>query len=221
MNGPKHLWSGDWERESEAGRPRHDDDTQHREPVPPEQPPPHRRSMLLPALVIGAVALITGAAFGLSALVHSNKHHSSSNTSTAAAVPFPQVPTIPLPQVPTVPQTPQQTAPPGGTTTQTRPTPTTNSSPIIYWQGMQIETVSPGNVVIDTVQLHSEADSVNLDPGEQLLTVNGHAIHTTTDIVQALRGAHRGQLIPVQVSYGSSSPSTVELPLGNPPRTHP
>lgn len=235
MSGPKHLWSGDWEQESEAARGRQDD-TGAQEPDTPQQPPPHRRSKAVPLIVIGAVALITGAAFGLSALVHSGKHHSSSDTSTAAQVPFPQVPAVPRPQVPTIPQVPQQTIPQQttpqpttpqptnpqtGTTHRATPTPTASSSPIIYWLGMQIETVSPGDVVIDTVRLHSEADQVNLDPGEQVIEINGHQIRSTSEIANAIKGLHRGDLVPVVVSYGSSNPSTVFLPLAAPPSTHP
>jgi hypothetical protein len=229
MSGPKHLWSGDWERESEDARGRQDD-TEAREPETPQQPPPHRRSKALPLIVIGAVALITGAAFGLSALVHSGNHHGSADTSTAAQAPFPLVPTVPRPQVPTIPTTPQQTTPspttpqptnPTGTTPQATPTPTASSSPIIYWLGMQIETIGPGNVVIDTVRLHTEADQVNLDPGEQIIEINGHQIRSTTDIPEAIKGLHRGAVVPVVVSYGSSNPSTVYLPLGAPPRSHP
>jgi predicted metalloprotease with PDZ domain len=180
-------------------------------------------------MVVLALALITGVAFGLNALVNGGGSHTA-DTGTVASAP---TATTPFPQgnsgggVQTVPQ--QQTAPQQTAPQQTTPQTNTNASPapaathgaVIYWDGMQIETITPGLVTIDTVKLNSQADRANLEPGEQLISVNGHQLSSATDIESAVRGLHKGQQVPVQVVYGSSSPQTAYLILGAPPSSHP
>jgi membrane-associated protease RseP (regulator of RpoE activity) len=168
--------------------------------------------------VLLAVALITGAAFGLSALVSGGSKPPSRQASVpTAGTPFgpqgttPQSPQLTSPQQPT-PQTGTQT----GTTTTT---PYTNNT-IVDWLGMQIQTNAPGDVVIDTVRLGSSADAAAINPGEQLVSVNGHTLVSATDIAGAIKGLHHGEQVPIEISDGAAT-QVYYLPLGAPPSRHP
>lgn len=214
MSGPKHLWAGDWEHESElAGRR-----PAARQPEPVEEErarhavSPSRRTLMGWPVLLAVLALAAGAAFGLGAVLSSGHPRAHSSASLS-----PHVLTVPVPQ-PSPPQgqpAPQQSAPPS------TPAPTTISGPAVYWDGMEIDTISPGLVVIDTVQLGSLADRSGLEPGEQLVAVNGHQLGTAADIAPDLRGLHTGQQTTVEVAYGSSTPQTVALALGAPPSKRP
>jgi membrane-associated protease RseP (regulator of RpoE activity) len=253
MSGPKHLWSGDWERESEAAkrpdetRPPQTADSERPHPESQtgsgsgaHQPPSHRRSLAVPVALVLALAVITGVAFGLNALLNGGGSRTTGTVASAPTATTPATPggmgggvqTLPQPTAPqpTAPQpTPQPTAPQQTGPQQTVPQTNTNPNPaaaaghggVIYWDGMQIETITPGLVVIDTVKLNSQADRANLEPGDQLVSVNGRQLSSATDIASALKGLHRGQQVPIQVVYGSSSPQSLYLILGAPPSQHP
>jgi membrane-associated protease RseP (regulator of RpoE activity) len=134
MTGPKHLWSGDWQNESEAASAdlgKHHATTPEEEPVAPApgepRPPRRSRRLALPIIAVVLVALV-GTAFGLSALKgSSNTHHATSPTATSQpTTPAPQTtPTIPQPTTPT----PQPTTPTPTVPQSTAPTPTVPSIP--------------------------------------------------------------------------------------------
>jgi membrane-associated protease RseP (regulator of RpoE activity) len=226
MTGPKHLWSGDWERES-APVATHE----AREPEPPKEPTApqtraHRRSLHSPLVIAVALAVIVGTALGLNALFDGGR---DKPRSPQASVPG-RTPTAPFPHAIAPPQTipqqtlPQQTAPSSPTpqsTTPTTPAPATAQGPVVYWSGMQIETISPGEVIIATVRLGSQADRAGLDPGEQLIAVNGHQLNTASDIAPAVRGLRAGRVVTLEIVYGASGPRPVSLALGAPPAAHP
>lgn len=148
MSGPKHLWSGDWERDSEAST--QELDAQRKaasEPGPATQPPtppgPNRKRAL--ALAAVAAVLVAGVAVALVTLLGPSGHHSTTPTvasappatqtaPTAPRAPAPTTPApIPIPPVtiPTVPHmipAPQPTHPapqPTTPTPQPSPAPTT------------------------------------------------------------------------------------------------
>ena len=93
MSGPKHLWSGDWEHESEEATTRRvrepQPQPQEPEPAPAEPPRPRARRTVRPGVVPVAIAVIViaGAAFALSKVLGS-----SDSGQSAASLLSPQPP---------------------------------------------------------------------------------------------------------------------------------
>ncbi len=247
MSAPKHLWSGDWQRESAAlsdelaeRRPRPQDGNasaaptspqatapptprvspptpwaapkQATEPRPAEPgsrtasarpssrpPPARRRPRWLPVLpVVIAAALVLGAgAYGLSGLLSS-----SGNTAQ-----------------------PTQNQPPGGSPSsppsQGSPaSPTNAGTGPVNWLGMQVETLPPGVVVVETVAPGSPADLAGLEPGDLILAINNRRVNATGDIRPAISGLAAGDLVPIEVSRGSTL-FTTQATLAAPPSGSP
>lgn len=273
MGGPKHLWSGDWQRESDAASAR-------LRPQTAEPPDPgsteagtssagrRRRVRTLRLGLLAGLVLIAGAAWGLTALLGSSDHKrraaaaaSTPGTRTApqGTVPHSVIPrhrlppggfrqggnpqTIPQPIPPTGPTPTNPQGTPSPTNPQATPTPTNPQAipsptpppggsgppqsstanavvgPIVSWLGMQIETITPDLVVIDTVSLGSPADRAGLEPGEQILSVAGRPLSSATGIIAAVKGLPPGRRVPLVISYGSSPSQQVDLTLGAAP-TH-
>jgi membrane-associated protease RseP (regulator of RpoE activity) len=218
MRSPKHLWSGDWERESEAlseemaGRPA-------RAPVavtpvtrapdrasPPDRPRPADRPKAadrartavpsrarsrrpLPRLSLPRVSPTLIIVLGSLVILAGAGYWISRLTDSGSA--------------------PAQTT--SATANQTGP---------IQWLGMQIEGLPPGTVVIATVAPGSQGEAAGLDPGDEVLSVNGRPINATSDIGAAISGLHPGDTVTIQVSRGSTQFSTTAT-LGAPPSSHP
>ena len=206
MSSPKHLWSGDWERESAAvseemgRRPRRapserppeppvTPETVKRGPAPPDEPRPARRPPALrrpaiprirpaAAIALAALVILVAAGYGLSRVVGGSS--SAQPTSMSA----------------------------------------NQGGGPIDWLGMQIEAVPPGTVVIATVGPGSAAELAGLEPGDVLMAVNGRPINGTSDIRAAISGLHPGDGVDIQVSRGSTQLSTRAM-LGAPPSNHP
>jgi membrane-associated protease RseP (regulator of RpoE activity) len=231
MTGPKHLWSGDWERESEAVKARPDpDESPPAATAPleaattPAEPPAHKRALSAPVVISVALILIVGTAVGLNALLSGGKKtpHRQTSAQTGRPGTAPQAPTATVPQL-TMPQAapPQQAPPPSTTPQPTTPATPTPSTDVVYWSGMQIETISPGEVMIATVRLGSPADRAGLNPGEQLIAVNGHQLNTASDIGPAVKGLRAGRVITLEIVNGAAGPEPVSLALGASPSSHP
>jgi S1-C subfamily serine protease len=177
MSGPKHLWSGDWENESdEASAQRVRAPRPAPEPVvpPPEPPAPRRprrsvRPWVLP-VAIGAL-VIAAAAFGLSTLFGSSQPAQRSTTSALRPLPAPRV--------------------------------TGNPRPIM-WLGMEIVTAAPGVPVVETVRPNSNGDLAGLEPGDALLLINNRPVGSTGNIVDAIKGLHSGDKVTVEVNNGGA-----------------
>ncbi len=235
MSGPKHLWSGDWQRESEAAsaarapRAPHVADREPAEPTPPAEPRRSRRQLRRPratgagVLVAVAVLAIAGAAFGLSSLLgssspapgHSQQPRPLASGTTPTAPAAPGVPALPTTPTPTSPQ-PQTSA---HTATGPQTTPVANT-PMVNWLGMQIATQPPGAAVVQTVRLGTAADRAGINPGEIIEALNGRPIHSAQDITAAVKGLARGAHVTLALAYGSGS-SEAELTLGAPPSVTP
>lgn len=207
MSGPRHLWAGDWQRESAAvsrelaghrGRDRHATDAATPAASTPAPATPAARRLRLRwtwrpgagltraglvrvavPIALGVALLLAGGAVGLDALVGS----SGSTTSTAAT-------------------TPTRTEAPGA-----RP---------IAWLGMRIETAPPSGVVVQSVGSGSAAAGIGLKPGDLIREVGHRRITETADIARAIRGLRRGARVDITVDDAGTS-STIRATLAAPP----
>ncbi len=193
MSGPKHLWSGDWENESE------DATTQRvRAPRPepePEAPPPEprrprraRRTVrpwVLPVAI--AAVVIAAAAFGLSKIFHSSQPSTQSTISARNPLPPPRI--------------------------------TGNTHPI-WWLGMELITSPQGVPVVETVRPNSNGDMAGLEPGDAILLVNNHPVGSTGSISDAIKGLHSGDRVTMAVNNGGAV-LTLVATLAAPPTPYP
>jgi len=249
MTGPKHLWSGDWERESaassgaEAGR-RQD----HQDPAvdenaartPAQEPTTiaaknRRRNRIaaastLTVLVLAAIA-IAAASGG------SDPTRATAPTAAAqapSANPAPTQPTNPNPTNPN-PTNPNPTNPsPAIPTNPNPPTPspttppstssTTTAPPVapqpINWLGMEIITVPGGSAVVDTVTPGGAGDKAGLTPADTIVQIDNHAVTGSASIARAVRGKRRGDMVTVTVVRGGTS-LDVRTSYSGPPTAYP
>src|SRR5690349_6176075 len=177
MSGPKHLWSGNWQEESEAASERRADVRRRPEDDEPTRPlpgpePERRKRPALPIVVV-AVLFLAAVAFGLAAVLGSGSKTGTTGTQALAPNPGSINPgstnpgRLPTPTVPS--PAPNPSSPPA---TPTPTTPPTQSRPI-SWLGMEIETLPPGAAVIETVALGSAGDKAGLNPGDVIIAING------------------------------------------------
>ena len=205
MRAPKHLWSGDWERESAAVAddlasleelPRLEAEPEREAPPaqrPASAPRPHtpRRSITWPALsvpspsrrvqraaALAAVVMLALAAagYGLAALVGSSGS----------------------------PDTPAANSP-GAT---------------MIWRGMEVESINPGRVVVATVAAGSQGERSGLEPGDVLLAIDSRALGSTGDISKAIFAMQSGDVVQIEVGRGSTVFIT-NATLGAPPAKYP
>jgi hypothetical protein len=202
MSGPKHLWSGDWENESEdasaqiARRPRPPEPEP--EPVaapaaPPRpapsaahEPRPPRREMrpwVLPALL--GVVVLAAAAYGLTRIGGSSSSATKGNP--AAQLNKPKL---------------------------------IGSTAPIRWLGMEIITASPGVPVVETVRAGSNGDKAGLEPGDMILLVNNRPVGTSGSIATAIKGMHSGDHVPLEITNGGAM-FQVFATLAAPPSPYP
>jgi membrane-associated protease RseP (regulator of RpoE activity) len=192
MSGPKHLWSGDWEKESgestvqqvRAPRPR---DPEPAPPTPPEPPRPRRtlRPWLLP-VAVGAIAVVA-AAFGLAKLLHSSSPGPKSTVGTLSPL--------------------------------ARSAGAGDAHPI-KWLGMELVTAAPGVPVVETVRPNSNGDRAGLEPGDAIIVVNNHPVGSTGSIAQAIKGLHSGDHVTLEVNNGGAVFQVVAT-LAAPPSPYP
>jgi S1-C subfamily serine protease len=90
----------------------------------------------------------------------------------------------------------------------------------VEWLGMQVEGIPPGTVVVATVAPGSAGELAGLEPGDVIVSVNGRAINSTSDIGAAIGGLHPGDGVDVEVSRGSTQFAT-RATLTAPPSSHP
>jgi hypothetical protein len=200
MSGPKHLWSGDWDKESEDAsaqttrrpRPRDPEPTPPPVAAPPPAPRaresrPARRGLrpwVLPAVL--GVVVIAAAAFGLTRLLGG-----SSSSATQGS---------PLAQL-NKPKLMGSTAP-------------------IRWLGMEIITASPGVPVVETVRAGSNGDRAGLEPGDMILLINNRPVGTSGSIATAIKGMHSGDHVPLEITNGGAMFQVVAT-LAAPPSPYP
>lgn len=192
MPSPKHLWSGDWERESAAAAAARDASERPAaparpapvDPAPPEPlPPPRPRVTPRPARptpspgswlgrrvllvsILGALVLV-GTVWALS---------SGGNTSTASQ---------------------------GG-----------GGQPYL---GMNLQSVPVDRVLVQSVVPGSPADQAGIGPGDLLLSVDGHAVSSPGDVYHILSGLQPGDAVTLRLQQGPVSiTAQVQLAAGGP-----
>lgn len=218
MNGPKHLWSGDWERESTRAAEERPNtplpalDAEDSEPevtqAPRRRPWASRRAAvaLAAGVAAAAVAVVLVATLGGG----SPKH----NALNAAAPPRVQT------QVPQQ-TTPQQTTPQSSPKPQTasQPTPVV-TGPTAYWLGMQIVT-SPEGAVISTVRLGSAADRAGFEPGDEIMRIDGHEVGQVSQLRTDTANLQIGAAVDIQVLRSSVVVVAKSVPMTERPTIHP
>lgn len=191
MSGPKHLWSGDWESESQdasAQRVREPRPEPAPEPTPTAAPRPARRALRpwVAPVAIGLVVIV-GAAFGLSKLLGGSSHPANQNPTSAR---------LPLP---------------ARITGNPRP---------VMWLGMELITAAPGVPVVETVRPNSNGDRAGLVPGDAILLINNRAVGSTGSISDAIKGLHSGDKVTLEVNNGGAV-FTLVATLAAPPSPYP
>ncbi len=230
MNGPKHLWSGDWERESAEAEGR-----RANQPLPvfgqPVAPPAtgdpqsrarsarataagagrgsaraRSRRQLVVALFVGLAAAVVGIvlAYALGGPPKRTSLQSSSGHSALA----PPTQTSPNSQPAQGSQQLQSSIPPQVT------------GPSADWLGMQIIT-SPAGVVISTVRLGSPADTAGFEPGDQITAINGHAVSAVDQLRTDTAGLRLGSAVRIDVLRSSAVVTGSVVAMTQRPAIHP
>ncbi|MHB8689745.1 MAG: PDZ domain-containing protein [Solirubrobacteraceae bacterium] len=213
MTQPKHLWSGDWERESDAAA--HEQTSvpapaEPREPQPPSEPP--RASTYLTrrlvALTVIAAVVLVAAVWAATSLTGSSNSSSSAaaaaatNTGTSTAGATATQPVFPTgtgtSQSPTSTNG-QGTAPPGATSTAP-PASASNADSL----GLVLQSVPVNRVIVQAVAPGSAAEQAGIGAGDQLLSVNGHPVHSPDDVATVLGKLPKGSKLTLQLLQGSA-----------------
>lgn len=188
MSSPRHLWSGDWERDSTAAAEelaRRRAQTEEPDGTPPEVPPvraPSPRARVRPAvsrigsfefraaLVVAALVLLTaGVAFGATMLLNASDGQGS-------------------------------TAP----------------GRVHSWLGVDVAG-SPYGIVVTNVVAGSPAQSAGLEPGDLISQINGQPVDTVDGVSAALGGLHPGDTIQIGFTRGIATFTTAATLAGGGP----
>jgi membrane-associated protease RseP (regulator of RpoE activity) len=215
MTGPKHLWSGNWQQESTAAQDDLADrgvpeDEEPSTPAPPSERTARRRLPRPAWLALGAIVLVAAGVVALAGVGGSSGPRAPTALAPAGV---PAIPTTPSPTTPS-PTTPNLTTPsPAATTTSASARP-------VRWLGMELVTGPGGGATVETVALGSEGDRAGLSTGDVILAINHRQVSDVEGIAPAIRGLHRGNLVPLQISHGSSLLETA-VTLAAPPSAYP
>jgi membrane-associated protease RseP (regulator of RpoE activity) len=216
MSGPKHLWSGDWQSESQrpaAARP----PAQDPEPQPAEPDRARRfsRRQLAIALSTGVAAAAVTVALVVTLGGGSQKpkqpaRHAAASTLGQSRGSGGQGLTNPAKPC-------QQTARGCSQTTAVIPT---VSGPFADWMGMQIVT-SPSGVVVNTVRLGSPADVAGFEPGDQILSIDTHEIGTVSELRTDTASVKVGAPVTIAVLRSSVQLTLTSVHMTQRPTIHP
>jgi len=218
MSGPKHLWSGDWQSESQqpATQPlpvRDPDPTAEAGPEATRTSRFSRRQFVI-ALCTGAAAaavtvgLVT--TLGSGSAKKPRAHHAAGTVKPQGS------------GGQGLSQT-QACQPNSATCTGTTATPTASpvfTGPTADWMGMQIVT-SPSGVVVDTVRPGSPGDQAGFEPGDQILAVDGHVIGTVSELRTDTEGIPVGGPVTIAVLRQSVTLTLSSVQMTQRPTIHP
>jgi membrane-associated protease RseP (regulator of RpoE activity) len=219
MSGPKHLWSGDWQSESErpaATRPPASDPQSEPQLAESARARRFSRRQLAIALCTGvaaaavAVVLVVAIGGGSQKPNRSAKHPGPASTLGQSKGSGGQGLTTPA-------QPCQQTASGCSQTTAVIPT---VSGPYADWMGMQIVT-SPSGVVVNTVRLGSPADLAGFEPGDQILSIDTHVIGTVSELRDDTQAVKVGGPVTIAVLRSSVQLTLTSVHMTQRPTIHP
>ncbi len=185
MAAPRHLWSGDWRRESAAAA---EELADRRRPADaPAEPEASEPSPGPSALERGIRALRDAntpgvrhlALIGIAALVIAGAAYGAVSALSTAGTPSP----------------PAAQGTPVFTTGQAWLGVDTTSFPVIT--GAMIVDVAPG----------SPADAAGLQPGDVITGIDEHPVQTPADLDSALAALHAGQSVRIQYQLGPGQSS--------------
>jgi membrane-associated protease RseP (regulator of RpoE activity) len=212
MTSPKHLWSGDWERESADA----DDEFAALTPPPappttppsadgPEGPADNNRRRNRTRLIVAGTAVVLLLAVGITlaatlggSSTPAQQAQAPATTPTVQANPGGSsggIYTNPSPQSQT-PTIQTQTAP------QTLPAPVT-MGPTVNWLGMQIVGTGAG-VVIETVGEGSPAEAAGFEPGDVIQSIGNTPIGSVDQLRTVAKTLKLGQPFQLEVNRGST-----------------
>jgi hypothetical protein len=216
MNTPKHLWSGDWERESTdppAERPYVAAPPLTHEPTPPASPTEPsagrgwrtRQTALAAAAVL--VLVIIGVALAVS-LGGNGKTQPQQRAQAPTAVPAPSNGSGGAPlQPPTPPVQTQTTAAP------------VTVGPTYSWLGTQLIDSTSG-VTVETVRIGSAADTAGINPGDVIESVANSGVASIAQLKRATANLRLGQTVQLTVNRGTTL-VTLTATLANRPVKQP
>ncbi len=211
MRAPKHLWSGDWERESAAVS----EDLASLEDLPRVAPEPHSRPAVDPRPAPQVEA--------------------ARATAPPRSRPWIRLPRIRIP--PISPRTRRTAAVTlvallalaaaayglgallGSSGSGTAPA-ASGQGATMSWLGMEVETVGPGRVVVATVSPGSQGEQSGFEPGDVMLAIDSRGLNSTTDISKAIFGMRSGDQVQIEVGRGSTVFVT-SATLAAPPAKYP
>jgi membrane-associated protease RseP (regulator of RpoE activity) len=211
MRAPKHLWSGDWERESAAVSEElasledlpgvaaqrapetpipaspHTPSAETLAPARPRKPPWTRLAALRVLLPSPPVRRIVAIGFAVLLVIAGAAFGIRALT--------------------------------GGAEDQNSPAAAGPTGPV-SWLGMEVETLPPGGVVVATIAPGSQGERAGLEPGDVIVGIANRTVNSTADIAKAIGGMHAGQQVPIEVNRGSTR-YTTSATLGAPPASWP
>ena len=219
MSGPKHLWSGDWQSESQrpaATRPPTVDQQTEAQPAESVRARRFSRRQLAIALCTGvAAAAVT---VGLVVTLSGGSPKKATGHNHAATTPAPATqPQSSGGQGLNPTQACQQQ--PAGCSTTTAATPVA-TGPSANWMGMQIVT-SPSGVVVNTVRLGSPADLAGFEPGDQILSIDTHVIGTVSELRDDTQAVKVGGPVTIAVLRSSVQLTLTSVHMTQRPTIHP
>jgi membrane-associated protease RseP (regulator of RpoE activity) len=220
MSGPKHLWSGDWRSESQqpATEP-----LPVRGPEPQGEPAPEatqarrfsrRQLVIVLTTGVAAAAVTVGLVIGLnSGPANKPAAHKAAAAGSSGR-----------PQTSGgqgLSQACQQASTACSTTSTQTPTATpVSTGPTANWMGMQIVT-SPSGVVVNTVRVGSPGDLAGFEPGDQIMTINGHVIGTVSELRTDTSGVQVGGSVTIALLRQSVSLTLASIRMTQRPTIHP
>jgi PDZ domain len=215
MAPPRHLWSGDWRRESDAvandlarrralGQEPSEPEPEAAPPPPPPQPSLGER---LAAVWAAARARVGGlrrvrpdharlallAAVG--ALVVAGAAYGLASLGGSSG---------------------SDAAPTPGGSNGSHFSGTSSGS---AWLGVQVAMPVGGGVIVDNVVPGGPADRAGLEPGDVLMQIGNEPITTPADVSAALGGLHPGDQVQITALRGASTYTTEATLTGRRPKT--
>lgn len=247
MTGPKHLWSGDWQRESAAASDTEADRRQDHEeataggnavttPAPTTETAAGNERRNARIAVVATIAVLVIAVVAIAATSGGSAPRSPTTAAAIPTIPAPTQtspsqtapnltipgptapnPTAPTPTTPT-PTTPSPATPPAATSSTTT-APTVAPQPV-SWLGMEILTIPSGAAVVDALTAGGPADRAGITPGDILIEVDHHGVAGSASIARIVSGKHKGDSVTVTIVRGGTS-LDVRTTFTGPPTAYP